>query len=258
MRFVDSTSQTALTHWIESATASSSAKVWLRVPTLSTSTRIYVHSKYTASTGDATQVFPLYDNFAGTSLNTTRWGSSGTVAVANYLRFSSTAYSYIYTKSTQSQLGIGNDVVVEASVMSESGEAIPEIAVRSTIATNAGIKGRWDCRAGDYTATYPNDVRGMGGILYNPYTAWAFASTPVLVGYPLNAAHTVRFDAIGNTFKCFYDGTQQSSSYTSTSATYNSDGIISLMNHNGAPLTWYWLRAYKGTTQNVAATVLAN
>ena len=77
LRFTDSGYTTLLNYWIESYTASTSAVVWVKVPSISTSgTTIYMYygnsAASTASSGDNT--FEFFDDFnSGTSVDTNKW-----------------------------------------------------------------------------------------------------------------------------------------------------------------------------------------
>jgi len=88
IRFTDSNGTNLLNYWIESGTNTTSTKIWVKIPSIpanSTKT-IYVYygnpSATSQSNGDA--VFLFFDDFPGTSLNTTKWPTkSGTITVNN-------------------------------------------------------------------------------------------------------------------------------------------------------------------------------
>lgn len=77
LRFTDSDGSTLLKYWIQSYNSSASATVWVRVPTIpgSGTTTVYMYfgnpSAITTSNGDTT--FEFFDDFAGNTLNTTKW-----------------------------------------------------------------------------------------------------------------------------------------------------------------------------------------
>ena len=76
IRFTDENNN-LLNYWIESGCNTTSTKIWVKVPNIpaSSSTTIYVYygnsSATSLSNGDAT--FPLFDDFKGSSFNTSKW-----------------------------------------------------------------------------------------------------------------------------------------------------------------------------------------
>lgn len=87
IRFTDA-SNNELSYWIESWDyAGRSAKIWVKVPNIpasaATTIRLYYGnpSAGSSSSGDAT--FDLYDDFSGTSLDVSKWSSSGTISVSS-------------------------------------------------------------------------------------------------------------------------------------------------------------------------------
>lgn len=145
---------------------STSAKIWVKIPSLSNGTTIYITYGNAISTGSPTNVFDLYEDFTSLDL-TTKWetNASGNISSAkNNFQFINTTFTYIRTRSTFfSTL----DIQVEPLVSSSSGTAIPETVIRSNGANNYGMKVRCDCRSG----------QKQGKLLNNPYTTWYFANT---------------------------------------------------------------------------------
>jgi uncharacterized delta-60 repeat protein len=72
IRFYDAASFTELPHWIESKTDGVSATVWVKTGSNNT---IFIYYGNPAATGisDGTLVFELFDDFAGTTINTSKW-----------------------------------------------------------------------------------------------------------------------------------------------------------------------------------------
>lgn len=89
LRFTNSTENGELSYWIENKTDSSFAYVWVKVPNLTASINNTIYMYYgnsgasSKSNGDV--AFLLFDDFTGTSLNTTKWGiwASGGTTGAN-------------------------------------------------------------------------------------------------------------------------------------------------------------------------------
>jgi hypothetical protein len=256
---------TLLNHWIESVVAGVSASVWLLIPALSNGTVITVTSGNTASTGNAKGVFPVYDNFSGTTIDSSLWATAGTgtgtITVNNALSINSNTISYILSQGTHGTIAtstaaggttyLGLDVIVEAQVTSTNSGSIPEMCIRANTSTNSGIKSRMDCRGGSGDL---NSAQGLGSLLNNPFSTWAHIHNGTTVGMTTNVAHVHKFEAVGGAFKSYLDGVQAGITYTNAATVYNSDGKFGLMNHNGF-VTWNWVRAYRATTQTIGYTL---
>ena len=84
VRFTDSDGTTLLNYWLEGGCNSTNTKIWVKVPNIpaNSSKIIYVYygnpSATSASNGDAT--FDFFDDFIGTSLDTSKW----TLGYASY------------------------------------------------------------------------------------------------------------------------------------------------------------------------------
>ncbi|MFA5178532.1 MAG: DUF2341 domain-containing protein [Candidatus Paceibacterota bacterium] len=86
LRFTSADGTTELSYWLESKTDSTTAIVWVKVPSLvSGDNTLYMYyanaSATTASNGDNTFVF--FDDFLGSSIDTNKWSKSGTITVAD-------------------------------------------------------------------------------------------------------------------------------------------------------------------------------
>jgi len=76
LRFTNSDGMTQLNYWIESYTASSSATVWLKIPSLPISGKtiyMYYGNAAAADASNGNAVFDFFDDFEGTSIDTTKW-----------------------------------------------------------------------------------------------------------------------------------------------------------------------------------------
>ena len=99
IRFVASDDTTELSYWMET-NAGTYADFWVKVPSIVSDSYIYIYygnsSATTTSNGDTT--FQFFDDFTGTSLNTSKWGSTpisynggtGTISVNNALTLTQT------------------------------------------------------------------------------------------------------------------------------------------------------------------------
>jgi len=80
LRFTSSDGTTELSYWLESKTDSTSAVVWVKVPTLSSGDNtIYMYyanaSAITTSNGD--NIFIFFDDFSGSVVDTNKWTAYG-------------------------------------------------------------------------------------------------------------------------------------------------------------------------------------
>jgi hypothetical protein len=89
IRFTDSDGVTLLSYWIQEGINTSSTKIWVKIPSIPASSKktIYLYygnpSATSLSSGYAT--FDFFDDFPGTSIDTTKWDvlSGGYVSVSN-------------------------------------------------------------------------------------------------------------------------------------------------------------------------------
>lgn len=85
LRFIDSSETTPLDHWVED-TSSDPASFWVKIPSITagSSNNIYMYyDNATASSAvDGDNTFEFFDGFTGSSLDTDKWSSSGTVSVS--------------------------------------------------------------------------------------------------------------------------------------------------------------------------------
>ncbi|HEX59179.1 MAG TPA: DUF2341 domain-containing protein [Methanomicrobia archaeon] len=89
VRFVDEDDATKLSYWIEEwDAAAETARIWVKVPSIPAGNKtiyIYYNNSEAVSESDGEAVFEFFDDFEGTSLDTSKWSVSGdgTVEVAN-------------------------------------------------------------------------------------------------------------------------------------------------------------------------------
>jgi prepilin-type N-terminal cleavage/methylation domain-containing protein len=82
LRFA-STSGTALSYWIESYTASTTATVWVKALNGSSSFNMYYGKTGVTTTANGNNTFEFFDDFIGTSLNGTKWTAIGSHPISN-------------------------------------------------------------------------------------------------------------------------------------------------------------------------------
>lgn len=88
IRFTDNDGNTLLSYWIESGINTSSTRIWVRVPSIpGGSTKViymYYGNPTATSRSNGSSVFDFFDDFTGTTLDTSRWfvasGTSYTVS----------------------------------------------------------------------------------------------------------------------------------------------------------------------------------
>jgi hypothetical protein len=102
LRFTYNDGSTNLSYWIESYTSGSVATVWIKIPSIPTSPctmTIYTYySRYDASSlSNGNDTFTFFDDFTGTSLDTTKWQALGvTPTFANGIITLPPPFSYGY------------------------------------------------------------------------------------------------------------------------------------------------------------------
>lgn len=82
IRFVDTSAGTELPYWIESKTDSVSAVVWVKTG-MNNSIYLYYGNSTATSSSNGSAVFDFFDDFSGTTLNTTRWTATGSASISN-------------------------------------------------------------------------------------------------------------------------------------------------------------------------------
>ena len=86
LRFASSDGTTELSYWLESKTDSTTATIWVKIPSLASGDNtIYMYyanaSATTASNGDNT--FEFFDDFSGASISTTKWTITGSPIISS-------------------------------------------------------------------------------------------------------------------------------------------------------------------------------
>lgn len=106
IRFMDQ-SCNSLNYWIESGMNTASTVIWIKVtsvPVGSSKIYLYYGQSGASAASDATKVFDLYDDFSGTSLNTSIWTQTAsgytTTVSGGTITLSGSGYNNILSKST--------------------------------------------------------------------------------------------------------------------------------------------------------------
>ena len=87
LRFTDSDGKTPLDYWRESYTASTSARFWVKVPSIPANATKTIYENYgnpsAASAENGSAVFVFFDTFPGTTIDTSKWaGNTGDASVS--------------------------------------------------------------------------------------------------------------------------------------------------------------------------------
>ena len=243
LRFKDS-SGNILSYWIESYVASTSAQVWVKVPSiaLSGTTTIYMYYGNAAavSSSNGPNTFTFFDDFSGDLSKWTKEKNPGNISiVSGYLNCSggSTASPYGHTVlgSSASYTGFADGIIEGKTYLSPNG--IAEVGYRGNYAANTGYKSRMDNRA------VPDG--GIGNLIW-PYVVgvWTFISTgggPLAPPVPSGAWYSFRITVNGSSMGISCAG----QTLTGTNTTYTGPGEISLQNHFGAYVRFDDIRVRK-------------
>jgi len=196
--------------WLESLSSTNQAVIWIKIPSSIPANGVYQIYMVEDSSlnfdgvywGEAPQlsssygqydnggnVFGFYDNFAGTSLNTSKWTSyySSYITVNNGITFGSGGLCFIDTNSKYSISNIV-EMYVNSGIGSDSG-IMYAVDVNGNQYTNAGY-GEWISvgpSAGQAYNGSENDMRSSYAIdnLNNGYgtpVSYTYPSAPLITG----------------------------------------------------------------------------
>ena len=234
LRFKDS-SGNILSYWIESYVASTSAQVWVKVPSIAAigTTTIYMYygnaGASSASNGEDTFIF--FDDFSG---DLSKWnthvalGTVGINAGAGYpapcleIGGGSTSAPYGFTAvGTDASYSAFQNGIIEADIYPAT-DALPEIIFRGNYASNTGYKGRWDCR---------NNNVNESPFMVAPYSGWPPFGT-IMPHFGLaNQWQKVKLSINGSTFSIYSNDMLKS---TEINTSYTGPGEIGFANHYGS------------------------
>jgi hypothetical protein len=211
LRFTDSDQVTLIPYWIESYTASVSASVWVRVPSIpaSSTKSIYMYygnpSATSASNGTAT--FDFFDDFEGGSVNTSKWVTSGNVVQTN---------GYL-------EVGPGADSIAEQNTTSYSLFSAPYVLRSRSLVSTTG------------------PVSAYVGFADSGLSQWALAPHTYVSYYTYNGVTEQNTtDPTGQTSYATYDIV-----WTTSSVTYYQDGVLKATHTNPPSVSMgAYLRAY--------------
>jgi len=156
IRFADK-SGTELKHYKESYTAFSTAKFWIKLPANETKIIMYYGNGGVASASSGSDVFEFFDDFLGTSIDTSVWtvgGSGGTVSASILTLQHSSLSGYIESKST-----FAPNSLVEIRAGHKSGQRGP-LGFRNNTTQKAAA---WQGAAGILTTDHMFAHNGSSG-----------------------------------------------------------------------------------------------
>jgi PKD repeat protein len=175
IRFVTSDGSTLISYWIESIIAGDYADIWIKAPSISTTT-IYIYygntSAISASSGDDT--FEFFDDFSGTLLDTNKWnsnlnairGGTGNIVINNNLTFTQT--------SGLNNAGIG--LLTLSPLASNSYRVCFKNTQRSTSYTYAQIR--------VILSDNSNPDPGLSGLYFDNYSSKLYLYNGMGIGDP--------------------------------------------------------------------------
>jgi len=202
LRFTAADKTTPLSYWLESKTDSSTAKVWVKVPSIPvTGTTIYVYYGNASATSlsNGNNTFAFYDNFDGTSLGS-GWTSTG-------LASASVTGGYVDTEANASTWQTGSglnynglnltgnfEVMGNFSWYGRSADLAEIYMSLNNNAVYVGMNDAWSDNNGEYKAF-------CGGTAWESGLGTAAAS----------GTASVKISRVGNTIKTYQDGTERCS-----------------------------------------------
>ena len=207
LRFTSSDGETELSYWIENWTASTSANVWVKVPSVAASpatTTIYLYygNSSVQSSSNGFSTFEFFDDFTGGTIDAARWtASGGTWSVVSTTQQDGTtgyvAQGIISSagKHLLKSAYSGTDYIVEGYGQLNTGR-VWGLGVRST--TNQST----------YTLNLYEDLDAADNLYYY---AWLGGPTTTTVyrgpvgAINLNTWYKLKVKASGNTFDIYFN-----------------------------------------------------
>jgi hypothetical protein len=184
-------SGTQLNSWLESGNSNTSTNTvyWVKLPNgipASSSITIYMRfyqplsntqfnsnndgeapqlSPTYAQYDDGASVFPFYDNFAGTSLNTNKWASYGSISVSNGVTVNGgSSYAYLISSS-----GFNPTSTIADFFVTSASSRWPVISMTNgNSASSTGYFSLWGGTSYTfYAGSYSGGISGSGGYTWN-------------------------------------------------------------------------------------------
>jgi hypothetical protein len=241
LRFKDG-SGNILSYWIESYVASTSAKVWVKVPSIAASgtTTIYMYygSATATSASNGSNTFIFFDDFSGDLSKWTKETNGANInIVSGYLNCSGgsdvSPYGHTVLGSSASYTGFADGIIEGKTYLSPN--SIAEVGYRGNYAANTGYKSRMDNRSAE----------GIGNLIW-PYVVggWAFippGSIALPPPVPSGVWYSFSIAVSGSSMGISCAG----QTLTVTNTTYTGPGEISLQNHFGAYVRFDDIRVRK-------------
>ena len=126
--------EVSIPYWVESGCGTTDTKVWIKVPEIPANDNATVYMYYgnpdATSESNADEVFDLFDDFEGTSLDTSKWvDKNGGVTVENgYVKFAYVSnHAFIYTNQE-----FDYDVVVKLRAKKDGADQNLDVQIGTT------------------------------------------------------------------------------------------------------------------------------
>ncbi|MDO8488384.1 MAG: DUF2341 domain-containing protein [bacterium] len=273
IRVTDSDGTTLLYHWIEQGSAAcntSTTKIWAKTPSISTSgTTVYIYygNSSASNTEDGSNVFLLWDDFSGSSLNTSKWtdierGTSGSVTITGgeallAPTFTTTSASAIQTVGTYT-----NGIAMVVRRKYAGGNSYQHMSFGAGAVSDSDSCGTcwWEITLlSGYKMLYNANGNSANGIYRIPSSSGrtslsSGASTLFSTSY---SVHQMYYDSNG-TFKWIADGTTYYLSTDTTFLSTNKTFLIAQGQHTSssagpAYLDWAFVRKVTSTEPSAAS-----
>jgi hypothetical protein len=250
IRFVDAGNTTALDFWIEESSSGNYAIFWVETPSdieTDKSINLYYGNNSATTTSNSSNTFLLYDNFSGTSLDTTKWDemnsgtgtitvSGGTITIASSGDWWSTADS---SRAIVSKTSFIDNYIAEAYIVRYGLDNYNRFfGLRSGSATNSKV----------FVLLVDSDITHITNV-YRDTTGGSadwYGENSGIVNPGVNKI--AKFERVGNIVNSYYDGSLTNSrtvanwdlNYVSLTDTYSSS--------NPTEYDWILVRKYASTT----------
>lgn len=177
IRFTD-TSDTALSYWLESATAGA-AVVWVKVASATTEIELLFGNDEATSESSGANVFDFFDDWSGASLDTGKWTKAGTGTAtlsSGALDIKTTAQSYTTLQSVST---FSPNVVIEARIKTaHAGNQTAAVEVFGSGSIYTGVYQQAQFAISGANARFWNSNSSGSGADMSP--AWASGTYKIL------------------------------------------------------------------------------
>lgn len=194
IRVTDSDGTTLLPYWIESGCGTTATKIWTRIPSIpSASKNIYLHwgNPTAAAASDGSATFEFFDDFQGTTINSSKWVSINPDDVF-------TQNNGLYLKGKGFTDGYNNALISQATF---NRAADRKIQARFTpYNTQGGMLFGWDINQNPVTsaAVNPNTIYGLKTYNNQIYSQEKTNAFGALANYSASTSYDMKIELRAN------------------------------------------------------------